>query len=136
MAKIAGRKVRWNLSTDGGSTYTAFAGSTSDGLEFSAEAINVTDKDDSAWQTLLDDIGTRSLSGTVTLYIENTTIMALILDNPTDFLHDLKLEVEGIFDIEGEFFISSVSMTGAEGAEAATLEVSIQSSGAPTYTAA
>lgn len=136
MAKVAGRKVRWSLSTDGGTIYTAFGGSTTDGFTFNAESINVTDKDDEGWQTLLNEVGVRSAEGTVTLYIEDTVIAALLLNSPTDFLHDLQFEIQGLFDVTGEFFITSFAPTGAEGAEAATAEVSFQSSGPLTYTAA
>ena len=136
MAKQAGRKVRWYLSDDGGSTYTVFAGSTSDGFTFNAESINVTDKDDDGWRTLLDAVGIRSAEGTATIYIEDVTIAALLLDSPTTYLHDLKFEIETLFDVTGQFFITSFNPTGAEGSEAATAEVSFQSSGALTYTAA
>lgn len=136
MAKVAGRKVRWSLSTDGGTTYTAFGGSTSDGMTFSAEGIDITDKDDAGWRTMLDAVGTRSAEGTVTLYIEDTTIAALLLDSPTTFLHDMQFEIDGLFDVTGKFFITSFNPTGAEGAEAGTAEVSFQSSGVLTYTAA
>lgn len=133
---VAGRKVRWSLSTDGGTTYTPFAGSTSDGIDFTNEPIDITDKDDSGNQTLLDDTGKKSASGTSTIYVEDTTILALVLDSPTTYLHDLKLEVEGLYDVTGQFFIGTVSNAGEEGASAATMEVSLTSSGAITYTAA
>ena len=68
---VAGRKVRWSLSTDGGTTYTPFAGSTSDGIDFTNEPIDITDKDDSGNQTLLDDTGKKSASGTSTIYVED-----------------------------------------------------------------
>lgn len=136
MPKIAGRKVRWKYSSDGGTTYTAVAGSTSDGLTFNAEGIDVTDKDDDAWRTMLDDIGVRSVDGTITMYITNVTLWALVLDSPSSYLHDFQVEIEGLFTVTGSFFISSIGATGNEGAEGATQEVSVMSSGALTYAAA
>jgi predicted secreted protein len=133
MPKVAGRKVRWSLSTDSGATYTAFGGSTSDGFTFSAEGIPVTDKDDLGWQTMLNDVGTRSAEGSSTLFIEDATIAALLLNNPSDWLHDLKFDIDGLFQVTGEFFITSFNPSGAEGAEAATAEVSFTSSGVLTY---
>ena len=135
MPKYPGRAVRWSLSTDGGSSYTPFAGSTSDSIEFAFEGINVTDKDDAAWVTMLDAVGVRSASGTVELFIEDTTILALVLDSPTTWLHDLKLEIDGLFEVTGEFFINTTGVSGAEGAEGATMTMGVQSSGALSFSA-
>ncbi len=135
MAKVAGRKVRWSYSSDG-TTYTPLGGSTSDGFTFNAEGINITDKDDNAWRKMLDATGTRGFEGTSTLYITDTVIAALLLDTPTTYLHDFKFEIEGLFDVTGQVFITSFAPSGAEGAEAATAEVSFQSADEPTFTAA
>lgn len=135
MAKIEGRKVRWSLSTDSGSTYTALGGSTSDGVTFNFEGIDATDKDDGGNRTYLDAIGVQSLSGTVTMYIEDVALWTAYLSSPTTHLLDLKIDVDGLFEITGQFIMTSIAVSGNEGAEAATQEVSFESSGALTFTA-
>lgn len=135
MAKIEGRKVRWSLSTDSGSTYTALGGSTSDGLTFNFEGIDATDKDDSGWRTYLDAVGVQSLSGTTTMYIEDTALWDAYLDSPSTYLLYMRIDVDGLFEVTGRFLMTSLGISGAEGAEAATQDVSIESSGALTYVA-
>lgn len=57
MAKVAGRKVKIYQGTGGGAVLVA--GARSDSITINNEPIDVTDKGDDGWRTLLDDASVR-----------------------------------------------------------------------------
>ena len=121
VAKI-GRKLRW--SRDG----TPIAGATSDGLTFSAEAIEITDKDDDGWRTLLDDVGVRSFSGSVECVMKDDTFADVSTGSGSALMETCSMEIDEEFTIEGDFFLSNVQIT-AQQADAVRFTAELQGSG-------
>jgi predicted secreted protein len=136
MAAFAGRALRIKISLDGGTTYTAIAGSTSDNFTVTKEGINITDKDDAGVQTFIDDaVGTWAMEGGFEGFTKDADLVALIND-VDQFTYDCEIDVGGLGTYAGKFGFSSMQLTGAEGAEACTMTGSLVSSGTITFTAA
>lgn len=134
MAAMAGRAVR--ISIGSGVSAVEVSGSTQDNFEITREGINITDKDDNGVQTFIDaTIGTWAMSGGVEGILKDTSIMTLI--DPTDtFTTNMEIAVGGLGVYAGKFGITNFTVTGADGAEAATFSMQIVSSGTITFTAA
>jgi predicted secreted protein len=134
MAAMAGRAIR--IAIGSGVSAVEVVGSTQDNFEITKEGINITDKDDAGVQTFLDaDIGTWAMSGGVEGILKDATVIALM--DPTDnFTADMEIAVGGLGTYTGKFGITSFSVTGEDGAEAATFSMQIVSSGAITFTPA
>jgi predicted secreted protein len=134
MAALAGRAVR--IAIGSGVSAVEVVGSTQDNFEITREGINITDKDDDGVQTFIDTtIGTWAMSGGVEGVLKNTSIVTLV--DPTDnFTTDMEIAIGGLGTYAGKFGITSFSVTGADGAEAATFSMQIVSSGTITFTAA
>lgn len=136
MAGMAGRAIRIKVSGDGGTTYTAIEGTTSDDFSITREGINITDKDDAGVQTFIDDaIGTWAMSGSFEGILKSDVILDLY-NSTTQFTIDCEILVGGLGTYAGKFGFTECSVTGAEGAEAATISGSVVSSGPITYTGA
>lgn len=137
MAAVSGRSLRIKYSSDGGTTYTAITGATSDNFTITIEGVPITDKDDAGVQTFLDDeVGTWAMEGSIEGILKDDTLMALIADPTGNFTHDFEIDIAGIGTFEGKFGITSFNPTGAEGAEAVTFTANLASSGTITYTTA
>lgn len=67
MATISGGEVRLFLSTDGGTTYKAFADETECSFEMNAETRETTSKDVAVFRTYVTSAKTWSISGTMML---------------------------------------------------------------------
>jgi predicted secreted protein len=134
MAAIAGRDVR--IKYDAGAGAVAIAGARSDGLTVNQGMIDITDKDDSGVRTLLDEIGTWSISGTLSGVLKGTTLIDLVKDPTAAPLNTFDIELVGIGTWSGSFFITSFETTGEEGENPATFSCNIDSSGTITWTAA
>ena len=137
MVAAAGRKLR--IKYDPGTGAAVIAGARTDTVSVANEPIDITDKDDAGVQTLLDDIGTKSLSLSVEGVLKNSTLMELAVDaGEGASLHDFEIDVIGLGTITtaGGFFINSFEATGAEGTDPTTFSMSLTSSGAITFTAA
>lgn len=136
MAAMAGRALRIKISLDGGTTYTAIVGSTSDNFTITKEGINITDKDDAGVQTFIDDaVGTWAMEGGWEGIIKDADLIEFMND-VDQFTYDAEIDVGGLGTYSGKFGIATTQVTGAEGAEAATFQGTIASSGTITFTAA
>lgn len=134
MTAMAGRAIR--IAYDSGTGAVDIVGSTQDNFEITKEGINVTDKDDSGVQTFLDStVGTWAMSGGVEGVLKDTTILAL-MDPADSFTYDMEVAVGGLGTYAGKFGITNFSVTGEDGAEAATFSMQIVSSGTITFTPA
>jgi predicted secreted protein len=114
------------------------AGARTDSFTVANEMIDITDKDDLGVQTLLDDIGTQSLSMELEGVMKADTLLALAVGaGAATALHDFQCEIVGlgIITAAGGFFISSFAPSGAEGSDPTTFSCSLTSSGAITWTA-
>ena len=130
MAAFAGRDLRIKIGS------TVIAGARSDGLTVNQGMIDITDKDDAGVRTLLDEIGTWSLSGTVSGVLVGTTLIDLVEDPSAAPLTALTIDLGGLGALAGSFFITSLEFTGEDGENPATFSCSIESSGTITWTAA
>jgi predicted secreted protein len=127
MAAISGRKLRVKRGS------TAIAGARSDSITINNEPIDITDKDDAGWRTMLADVGVRSIDCEVEGILTDSTFLALAVGTASALLEAYTIEVDGIGDFTGNFFLASFAVTG-EQADATTFTASIQSSGTITFT--
>lgn len=136
MAAMAGRALRIRISLDGGTTYTAIVGSTSDNFTITKEGIVITDKDDLGVQTYIDDaVGTWAMSGGFEGILSNDDLLTL-MNNTGQFSYACQIQVGGLGTYQGNFGLTDINPTGAEGAEAITFTGNLVSSGAISYTSA
>jgi predicted secreted protein len=127
MAAISGRKLRIKRGS------TAIAGARSDSITINNEPIDITDKDDAGWRTMLADVGVRSIDCEVEGILTDSTFLALAVGTASSLLEAYTLELDGIGDFTGNFYLASFAVTG-EQADATTFTASIQSSGTITFT--
>jgi TP901-1 family phage major tail protein len=127
MAAISGRKLRVKRGS------TAIAGARSDSITINNEPIDITDKDDAGWRTMLADVGVRSIDCEVEGVLQDSTFLALAVGTASALLEAYTLEIDGIGDFTGNFYLASFAVTG-EQADATTFTASIQSSGTITFT--
>lgn len=129
MAATSGRNIRIRRGA------TPIAGARSDSITINAEPIDITDKDDAGWRTLLADVGVRSLEGSISGVTTDATLIAVIMGTAANLLSNHTILITGIGTFSGDFFLSNVTLTG-EQADAVTFEATVQSSGTITWTAA
>jgi predicted secreted protein len=127
MAAVSGRKLRIKK---GG---VAVAGARTDSLTINNEPIDITDKDDAAWRTMLADVGVRSIDAEVEGVLTDSTLIAIAVGTASSLLASYTLEIDGIGDFSGNFYLASFAITG-EQADTVTFTASIQSSGTITFT--
>lgn len=128
MVAFAGRDLR--IKYDPGTGAVLVAGARTDSLSISNTSIDITDKDDAGVITLLDEVGTKGLSASMSGVLKDSTLIALADGAGTGAaLHDFVIEVGSLRTYTGSFFIDSFEVTG-EQEDAATFSMSITSSGA------
>jgi predicted secreted protein len=120
---ISGRLVR--ISRAG----SAIAGARTDSVTINNEPIDITDKDDAGWRTMLGDTGLRSLSADVEGVLKDSTI--LVAGTGAILLTACVVDISGIATFSGDFFLQNVSL-GAEQADAVTFTATLESSGTIT----
>lgn len=132
MAAMAGRAIR--ISFNPGSGMITVVGSTSDGFEITKEGINITDKDDAGVQRFLDDaVGTWAMSGSIEGILKDDALL-LVANDTTSFTLPMSVAVGGLGTYTGNFALTNFSVTGEDGAEAATFSAQLASSGTIAYT--
>ena len=119
MPAIAGRKVRIKRGS------TAVAGARADSFTINNEPIDITDKDDAGWRTMLADVGVRSIDAEVEGVLTDSTLIAVSVGAAASLLSAYTLEIDGIGDFSGNFYLASFAITG-EQADAVTFTASIQ----------
>jgi predicted secreted protein len=134
MAAGAGRDMRWKYNSGAGAVVVA--GARSDNLTFNRGMIDITDKDDSGIRTLLDEIGTFSVSGGVNGVLKGTQLLSLIDSTAATHLLDLEFDIIGLGSVAGEFMITSFELGGDDGENPATFSCNVESSGPVPFTAA
>jgi TP901-1 family phage major tail protein len=126
---ISGRKLR--ISRDG----TAIVGARTDSVTINSEPIDITDKDDEGWRTMLADVGVRSLSCEVEGVLKNATLLGITVGTASALLEACTAEVEGIATFSGNFYLQSIAL-GAEQADTVTFTATLESAGTITATIA
>jgi TP901-1 family phage major tail protein len=124
---ISGRSLR--ISRDG----TTIAGARTDNFTINAEPIDVTDKDDAGWRTLLADVGTRSVSADVEGVLKDAVLIAAATGTASLLLEECVITVTGIGTLTGDFMLSSLQL-GAEMADAVTFTATLESGESMTVT--
>jgi predicted secreted protein len=133
MVATAGRLLI--IKYDSGAGMAIIAGARTDSFTVSNEPINITDKADAGVQTLLDDIGTQSLSMSIEGVVKDTVLKDLAFGAGTgSAIHNFAIFVSGTSEITAAdgFFISSYQENGVEGTDPVTFTCELTASGAIT----
>lgn len=128
MAAQSGRQM---ILKKGG---TAVAGARTTNLTINNEGIDITDIGDSGWRTMLNEVGARNIDADVEGVLLDGTLIGIAVGAGSGLLAAYTIEVNGIGDFAGDFFLNNFSITG-QMADAVTFTASIQSSGTITFTA-
>ena len=126
---ISGRKLR--ISRDG----VAIVGARTDNFTISNEPIDITDKDDAGWSTMLADAGVRSIEADVEGVLKDATLLGVSVGTASLLLEACTIEVEGIATFSGDFYLNSIEL-GGEQEDAVTFSATLASSGVITATIA
>lgn len=125
---LSGRAVR--ISRDG----TNIAGARTDKIKLNNEPLDITDKDDSGWRTLLADVGVRSVSCDVEGVFKTTALVVdSVGDATTALLKDCVITVAGLFTLTGDFLLTGLEL-GAEDAGVVTFSCTLESGESMTAT--
>lgn len=133
MAKVAGRKVKVYSGTGG--SRVLVAGGRSDSISINNEAIDITDKGDDGFRTLLNDASVRSVDISAEGLIDGPGLIGTSLGATSELLATYEIEIEGIGTAGGQFHFSSFEVSAPHD-DAATYSMSLQSSGQVTWTPA
>ena len=113
---------------------TAVAGARTTNLTINNTPIDITDITDAGWRTMLAEVGARSVDADVEGVLTDGTLIAVAVGSGSGLLSAFTVEVNGIGDFTGDWFLSSFAITG-QMADAVTFTANIQSSGVITFTA-
>ena len=134
MAKQAGRLVKLYKGTVGAGTLVA--GGREHGISINNEPIDITDKGDDGWRTLLDVASVRSVDISFSGLLDGTTMIADTLNSDSSvLLDDYYVEVAGLGTISGTWFFNSVEL-GTPHDDAVEASGTLQSSGPVVWAAA
>lgn len=133
MAKLAGRKVLLYSGTSPSGTLVA--GGREHGIKINNESIDVTDKGDAGWRTLLEESGVRSVDIDFGGLMDTSTLISLSLgSDATAMLAAYYVDIEGLGIIAGDFRLNGIEI-GSPHDGATEMSGTLQSSGAITWTA-
>lgn len=133
MAKVAGRKIKIYKGTGAGATLVA--GARSDSITINNEPIDVTDKGDDGWRTLLNDASVRSVEMSVSGLLSGDTLISAALGATSALFDDYEIRIEGIGTAAGDFFFSNIEISAPHDG-AGEFSATIMSSGVITWAAA
>lgn len=127
MAK-SGRAVR--ISRNG----VNVVGARTDSLTLNNEPLDITDKDDSGWRTMLADAGARTISCEIEGVLKDSTLLADTVGNPaTTLLRECVVTISGIGTITGDFMLQGLQI-GAEQDGVVTFTATLESGESPVVT--
>ena len=131
MAASSGRLLRIKKGS------TAVVGAKTDNMSINNEMIDITDKDDVGWRTLLAEVGVRSVSADIAGILLDDTLLVDVVGAGSGLLTAWTIDVavadSDLGSFSGNFFLSNISLTG-EQEDAITFTATIESSGAITFT--
>ena len=90
MAAGSGRKLRISKGA------TPIAGARAHTLTINNEPVDITDKDDLGWRTMLNDVGVRSVDAEVTGVLLDSTILTVAMGTASGLLAAYTVAVDGI----------------------------------------
>lgn len=125
---LSGRAVRINR---GG---VNIVGARTDSVTINNEPIDITDKDDGGWRTLLADAGMRTISCEVQGVLKDADLLeAAVGDAETLLLTECIVTIDGIGTLTGDFMLQGLQL-GAEMGDAVTFTATLESGEAVTTT--
>lgn len=124
---LSGRSVRISRNGDN------IAGARTDTITLNNEPLDITDKDDSGWRTMLADAGLRSISCQVEGVLKSDALLADAVSGDPVLLQECVVTISGIGTLTGDFFLNSVEL-GAEEADVVTFTATLESAEAVTAT--
>lgn len=134
MPALIGRKVRLKKGT--GLAAVGIVGARQEDITVANGEVDVTDKDDNGYRTLLDDWGQRSVDVAISGLLKDDSLIEIATSaSAAVLLQDYELEVEGIGTFAGDFFMNNLQI-GAPHDNSVTFSATFLSSGQYTYTAA
>ncbi len=107
----------------------SIVGARTDNVTLNNEPLDITDKDDSGWRTLLADAGARSVSCEVQGILKDDALIADATgDAETVLLTKCVVTISGLFTLTGDFYLQGLQL-GAEQGDAVTFTATLESSG-------
>lgn len=127
----AGRYTEIRVYTNGfDQGFVKVAGAKTNGLNGTAEPIDITDKQSGKARVFDDDTGTLTYDLNSEGVLKDDLLYKLFRDQEQGTaLHNLGFFTPGIGELQAKFFISAFSIGAGQGAEARTFSASFQSSG-------
>ena len=133
MPALIGRKVRLKKGVDVAAV--AIVGARQEDITVANGEVDVTDKDDNGYRTLLDDWGMRSIDLSMSGLLKDDSLLEIATSaSAAVLLQEYTLEIEGIGAFEGNFFMNNLQI-GAPHDNAVTFSATFLSSGPYVYTA-
>jgi len=118
---ISGRSVRITRNS------VAIVGARADSVTINNEPLDITDKDDSGWRTMLGDAGIRTISCEVEGVLKNDTLLADSVGTAnTTLLRECIVTISGIGTLTGDFMLQGLQI-GAEQADVTTFTATLES---------
>jgi len=118
---LSGRALRINRNG------VNIVGARTDSVTINNEPIDITDKDDGGWRTLLADAGVRSISCEVQGVLKDDDLLVdAVGDAETLLLTECIVTVDGIGTLTGDFMLQGVQL-GAEQADVVTFTATLES---------
>lgn len=118
---ISGRSVRITRNS------VAIVGARADSVTINNEPLDITDKDDSGWRTMLGDAGIRTISCEVEGVLKDGTLLADSVGAAnTTLLRECIVTISGIGTLTGDFMLQGLQI-GAEQADVTTFTATLES---------
>jgi TP901-1 family phage major tail protein len=129
----AGRALRINRGNDASpQVFTPVSGAREDSISLNNELIDVTEKGDSGWRTLLNAVsGLQSMSMSCSGVVKDSVMISAWVNKTAN---EYQFEISGLGIFEGSFMIPSMELSGANAGEG-TFSVTFESTGPITFTA-
>lgn len=120
---LSGRALR--ISRNG----VTIAGARTDNVTLNNEPLDITDKDDAGWRTMMADAGARSVSCEVQGVLKDDALIADALGDATSvLLTECVVTITGLFTLTGDFYLQGLHL-GAEQADVVTFTATLESAG-------
>lgn len=126
---VLGRDIIFRLSGN------PIAGVDTKSMTVNNQPVEVTGDSSLGWREILATPGLRSIDMTLSGVTKDLSMFRSQWENTNSQLYGCELEYPDGSKLTADFFVASYAPTG-EHSGAETFEISLQSSGAPTYTAA
>lgn len=120
---LSGRALR--ISRSG----VSIVGARTDNVTLNNEPLDITDKDDAGWRTMLADAGARSVSCEVQGVLKDDALLDDAVGDATSvLLTQCVVTISGLFTLTGDFYLQGLQL-GAEQGDAVTFTATLESSG-------